>query len=632
MLLYLLVSALFLLTAIAADRAEDRAESEGSLHYYRELCHMGASPPLRSYFRRYGGEATFFDQQTRRTARLAMLLVALSCIGYSVMLWFAAILAFPPVYTRHKAAFKWYQAAKLEQVLAKLEDEVRGYAERRDAQRDVGDLENKADQRAVGKPTTTATHRQVRRNNSAWLLILLWSLLVLFACAGAVTTYGYDPAFHYVGIIGALLLFPSRLRRWYIAIDTSDAFVYCTAYDFITSDSRIFGRVALLTSIGLGCQLSVDCFAFCLFEILLISEKLQKVLLAVINPFNELAIATYLCVVVIAGFTVLGLLMFNADPDSKIDIDHDRIDFEWDTVEKCASAIDCICLNIYHAFVDGEMVSVTSHVKKNGYGFYSRTPSTKELQRMALQMVCNMTVVLLLLNMIAGIILDAFNQLASKETENSQKRRNECFASGVTRSRCENEEISFEALQASQNILSYIYYHAYISQKTTETDTLTEAHVRSCIANNDMSWIPSMTSWHIERRRQQRDCEQESQDAFANFIKKQEALNSKLEAAIEKLVEQTEENRKMKNLITNISSGETSRERTQESHEHQHFGNDSPMGTAARPPTSNYEIRSPKRLPSPPSHRRDARAPRRRQARILPNLQSTCRLSDFEEA
>lgn len=130
----------------------------------------------------------------------------------------------------------------------------------------------------------------------------------------------------------------------------------------------------------------------------------------------------------------------------------------------------------------------------------------------------------------------------------------------MTRSRCENEEISFEAVQKNQNVLNYLYYYAYITRKDPETDTLIETHVRNCIARNDVSWIPSMTSWLIERRRQQQDAKQESQDvwnqSFATFAARQEELNGRVEAVLEKLLEAEEKKMNAKEVLQPASRTE----------------------------------------------------------------------------
>ena len=342
--------------------------------------------------------------------------------------------------------------------------------------------------------------RRWDRDHGAWLPLLALGLVLALATAGFSATFGYEDA--YAAYVAAVLAAaaPPRLRRWYAKIDSRDAFWYCTAYDFATASEEIVGHALLLAVVACGVFASCDCFGLLLLEIVLLSSSLRNVTRAILRPFNELLVATYLMCVVCLVFTVVGLLAFQSLRGD----DH-----------YCKTVKECLFLNVYHGIVNGELVSVTKHVTNDAATDYHDLlmPSNAELKRMLLQLVFNIVVALLLLNMISGIILDAFTQETINAQRLAERRANENFASGLTRAQLEAAELDFAEHQALFSMRNYVHFVGYLAAKDPSIDSPVEAYVRAKNADADFSWIPLGTCFSLERSKRMRASKSENEVA-----------------------------------------------------------------------------------------------------------------------
>ena len=103
------------------------------------------------------------------------------------------------------------------------------------------------------------------------------------------------------------------------------------------------------------------------------------------------------------------------------------------------------------------------------------------------------------------LVTDDFNQLSVEEAENTKKRENECFTTGLRRQELEQDGLAFDRHVDDMHILNYIHFLGYLATKDPSIDSELEAHVRARNADGDCSWIPSLTCWALERGRNLRD-------------------------------------------------------------------------------------------------------------------------------
>ena len=404
----------------------------------------------------------------------------------------AAATVFPTVYTRHAQAYQRARMGLLEATSGEPGDDRGDDGAAPRLRRLL--FEDNALARGLRES------RRWDRDHGAWLPLLALGLVLALATAGFSATFGYEDA--YAAYVAAVLAAaaPPRLRRWYAKIDSRDAFWYCTAYDFATASEEIVGHALLLAVVACGVFASCDCFGLLLLEIVLLSSSLRNVTRAILRPFNELLVATYLMCVVCLVFTVVGLLAFQSLRGD----DH-----------YCKTVKECLFLNVYHGIVNGELVSVTKHVTNDAATDYHDLlmPSNAELKRMLLQLVFNIVVALLLLNMISGIILDAFTQETINAQRLAERRANENFASGLTRAQLEAAELDFAEHQALFSMRNYVHFVGYLAAKDPSIDSPVEAYVRAKNADADFSWIPLGTCFSLERSKRMRASKSENEVA-----------------------------------------------------------------------------------------------------------------------
>jgi len=109
--------------------------------------------------------------------------------------------------------------------------------------------------------------------------------------------------------------------------------------------------------------------------------------------------------------------------------------------------------------------------------------------------------IILLLNLIFGMIIDAFGDLRDQKTSNEEDEKNVCFICGIERSEFEKHMNFEEHTLEEHNIWSYVYYIAYLieKQKTSKNEmTDIENFVIEKYSISNYEWIPIAQSLTLE--------------------------------------------------------------------------------------------------------------------------------------
>jgi len=120
--------------------------------------------------------------------------------------------------------------------------------------------------------------------------------------------------------------------------------------------------------------------------------------------------------------------------------------------------------------------------------------------------------IILLLNLIFGMIIDAFGDLRDQKSSNEEDEKNVCFICGIERSEFEKHMNFDEHTLEEHNIWSYVYYIAYLmeKQKTSKNEMSDiENFVLEKYLISNYEWIPIAKSLTLENIYQQEKVEKE---------------------------------------------------------------------------------------------------------------------------
>ena len=140
-----------------------------------------------------------------------------------------------------------------------------------------------------------------------------------------------------------------------------------------------------------------------------------------------------------------------------------------------------------------------------GIGGYLETPySNGEItsySRIIYDNLYNFIVMILVVELVAGIIIDTFSEMrVSKETR-KQELNSECFICGQTREQLEKKEGFNYHTETNHNIYDYIFFIGYLNEKLKKGSldfTETERFVIKNIKKNSTAWFPSHYDYSVE--------------------------------------------------------------------------------------------------------------------------------------
>ena len=107
--------------------------------------------------------------------------------------------------------------------------------------------------------------------------------------------------------------------------------------------------------------------------------------------------------------------------------------------------------------------------------------------------------------------------------------QNEAFVSGLSRAGYEENGPGFnfdELNEKHQNMWNYFFYIVYIGEKDPSSYNGCESFVADCLQKNDISWLPTKTSWKLENSGGSR--EKSMEDWFEEIVKKVEGIERKI--------------------------------------------------------------------------------------------------------
>ena len=103
----------------------------------------------------------------------------------------------------------------------------------------------------------------------------------------------------------------------------------------------------------------------------------------------------------------------------------------------------------------------------------------------------NLIQIQIMLNMVAGIIIDEFGALKETLSERVRDMREYCFICGLDRDRLERSKNGFDAhYRVEHNMWNYVFYIAYLTKKPETEYTGTESYIYEMRKDMNLDWFP----------------------------------------------------------------------------------------------------------------------------------------------
>lgn len=225
------------------------------------------------------------------------------------------------------------------------------------------------------------------------------------------------------------------------------------------------------------------CSALLLADIAVRSDTLKKLSQAVLENIKQFLWTLFLLAFVALIYTYIGMYYL-----------YDRM--KSDDTDLCADAYHCFMYVLNFGLRNGGGI---------GDAIESATYSDEERFSYALNLLYNLTffmiVCAILLNLIFGLIIDAFGELRDQKSDAEEDQQDECFICGIQRR--EKQNFSFdEHRQKDHNLWSYVYFITYLkaeyARDKNEMNDI-EHYVYRQIQSKEFNWIPEGRSLTYEQ-------------------------------------------------------------------------------------------------------------------------------------
>ncbi|RHY43105.1 hypothetical protein DYB38_011524, partial [Aphanomyces astaci] len=202
------------------------------------------------------------------------------------------------------------------------------------------------------------------------------------------------------------------------------------------------------------------------------------------SNMGKLGVTAVFGAIMIYIFSLVGFFLLQAELESE---DH--------TVSHCSTLLQCYTTYIRYGLLSG-----------GGIGDYISSTLNHELEfdnperyfeRLGYDMAFFVVVITLFLNMIQGIIIDAFTSVREQTETKAALKRERCLVCNRSRSAIEVEGVESGLLnsfarhtQDEHNFFHYFYYIQHVTAKDPKDLNGIESYVVDKLKTQDMTWIP----------------------------------------------------------------------------------------------------------------------------------------------
>ncbi|EQC42414.1 hypothetical protein, variant [Saprolegnia diclina VS20] len=246
--------------------------------------------------------------------------------------------------------------------------------------------------------------------------------------------------------------------------------VYNTKYNLLYSILGCLGCVLLVPALSVR-GLRIVCYALMLLDVCF-HRTLSNALLAVEQNRNSLVQTFYLICVVVYIYTAVGYMLF-----------HDQYGVLDEVNTGCRTLMECVITH-FNQGLRQDIASVMHIVS------WQSNPTISVL-RLGFDVSYWLIICVLLLNIIGGIIIDAFGELRDHRASIEKDMESNCFICGIDSLQFQRHGDGFDAhVRHDHNMWQYMFYRQHLYEKRPQEYTGQESYVADLLMAGETSFYP----------------------------------------------------------------------------------------------------------------------------------------------
>ena len=249
-------------------------------------------------------------------------------------------------------------------------------------------------------------------------------------------------------------------------------------------------------------------YPFLLLAILDLNLDLKNIIISVKEKYKELGLTFLLMVLIMYMFSNIAFFFFDEDYAAEIEYQADNV---------CSSLMFCFLTALDSGLRargglgdSGERISYARYP-----GHYVRRIITDDL--------FFFIVIIIMIDLVFGIVIEAFNHLGAKEQKQKNDVTNHCFICHINKATVEKNRQNFnEHRKKTHYLWNYVDY--MISLKFSDIHDLNaiNSYAREKLDNKDISWLPTYKDYSTgDEKRKIDENENELEIADENINKYQ---------------------------------------------------------------------------------------------------------------
>ena len=240
------------------------------------------------------------------------------------------------------------------------------------------------------------------------------------------------------------------------------------------------------------------------------SDSIKAVLLAVTTNWKQFLWTLFLLFFVATFYTFTGFYLMQNTLQAEPEGENEPVNYY------CLDTFGCLLYFLDRGLRDGGGIG-ESLVQT----FYTDDPWAF-IGKFVYELSFFIVIKVVLLNLIFGMIVDAFGDLRDQKRENEEDQENTCFICGINRSEFERYLNFEEHITQQHHIWDYLYFIIYLREKyahnKNDLNEIENTVYEKYMAKN-LNWIPVSRSIALERKQQELGSKKGEMEELHRLIK-----------------------------------------------------------------------------------------------------------------